>query len=134
MYKTILVPIDLSHAEVGQKTLQIARQIGGSEARIFLLHVLPELPSLIASQIPKEMLDRTMRKAEAELKDLGADAGAQTKVSHGHTSTVILEHAEAVGADLIIIASHRPGLQDYFLGSTAERVVRHAQCAVLIHR
>jgi nucleotide-binding universal stress UspA family protein len=42
--------------------------------------------------------------------------------------------AEEKGADLIIIASHRPGLKDYFLGSTAAKVVRHAKCSVLVIR
>lgn len=134
MYKTILVPIDLAHAEVGQTTLRIARQIGGAEARIFLLHVMPEIPAFVASEMPSEVLSRTLKKAEAELEKLGEDAGAQAKVTHGHPPTAILEHAEDIGADLIIIASHRPGLQDYFLGSTAARVVRHAPCAVLVHR
>ena len=40
----------------------------------------------------------------------------------------------AQGVDLIIVASHRPGLQDYFLGSTAAKVVRHAKCSVLVIR
>jgi len=42
--------------------------------------------------------------------------------------------AQEKGVDLIIIASHRPGLQDYFLGSTAAKVVRHAKCSVLVIR
>jgi universal stress protein F len=33
-----------------------------------------------------------------------------------------------------VIASHRPGIQDYFLGSTASRVVRHANCTVHVMR
>jgi len=36
--------------------------------------------------------------------------------------------------DLIIVGSHKPGLQDYLLGSTAARVVRHAMCSVLVGR
>ncbi|WP_371932559.1 universal stress protein [Pararhizobium sp. IMCC21322] len=46
----------------------------------------------------------------------------------------MVEYAESNGVDCIIIASHRPGLQDYFLGSTAARVVRHAHCAVHVIR
>ena len=42
--------------------------------------------------------------------------------------------AKEKNADMIIIASHRPGLQDYFLGSTAAKVVRHATCSVLVVR
>ena len=36
--------------------------------------------------------------------------------------------------DCVVIASHRPGLQDYLLGSTAARVVRHAACSVHVLR
>ena len=49
-------------------------------------------------------------------------------VDQGHVA------AEDDKVDLIIIASHKPGLQDYFLGSTAARVVRHASCSVLVVR
>ena len=52
----------------------------------------------------------------------------------GHAYNTILDEAEKSGADLIIIASHRPGLQDYLLGSTAAKVVRHANCSVLVVR
>ena len=37
-------------------------------------------------------------------------------------------------ADLIVINSHKPGVEDYFLGSTASRVVRRAPCSVLVLR
>ena len=33
-----------------------------------------------------------------------------------------------------MIASHKPGFSDYFIGSTAARIVRHAQCSVLVTR
>jgi len=55
-------------------------------------------------------------------------------IRSGHASNTILAVAKERGADLIIIASHRPGLQDYFLGSTASKVVRHANCSVLVVR
>lgn len=37
-------------------------------------------------------------------------------------------------ADLIIIASHTPDFSNYFIGATADRVVRHAKCSVLVDR
>ncbi len=52
----------------------------------------------------------------------------------GHSGTTILEWAEANGVDCIVVASHRPGLTDYLLGSTAGRVVRHAACSVHVVR
>jgi universal stress protein F len=52
----------------------------------------------------------------------------------GHSGRTILDWAEANAVDCIVIASHRPGLQDYLLGSTAGRVVRHARCSVHVVR
>jgi nucleotide-binding universal stress UspA family protein len=47
-------------------------------------------------------------------------------------STKILDASNRFGADLILMASHRPELKDYLLGPNASRVVRHAQCSVLV--
>jgi nucleotide-binding universal stress UspA family protein len=55
-------------------------------------------------------------------------------VIEGHSGRSILDHAAENDVDCIIIASHRPGMQDYFLGSTAAQVVRHATCAVHVVR
>lgn len=60
--------------------------------------------------------------------------GINIVVMSGKPGVAIAELAEQIGADLIIIGSHRPGVQDYFLGSTASRVVRRAPCAVLVTR
>lgn len=134
MYKNILVPVDLSHPEPAEKTLKIARAIGGADGRITLLHVLPEIPAFVAGEMPEGVLNRNLERAHKELEAFGKGAGAKAEVRHGHAPTAILEFAGESGADLIVVASHRPGLQDYFLGSTAARVVRHAQCAVLVDR
>ena len=61
-------------------------------------------------------------------------AVTQAKVMHGKPSTAILEAAKSLGADCIVIVSHKPGIEDYFIGSTAARVVRHAACSVHVYR
>ena len=134
MYKTILVPIDLSHPEQGSKTLGIARLIGGDSSRIVALYVAADIPGFVAVELPKGWLEKSLAKSRAELEVLADKAAAETRIQTGHPPTKILECAEEIDADLIIVASHRPTLQDYFLGSTAARVVRHAQCAVLVDR
>lgn len=134
MYKTILVPVDLGQPEPARRTVQIAREIGGAGARVILLYVLPDIPAFVASELPEGTLEKNLAGARARLKAIAAEVGAEAEVRHGHPPTAILAFAEEAGADLIVIASHRPGLQDYFLGSTAARVVRHAQCAVLVER
>ena len=53
---------------------------------------------------------------------------------NGHSGRTITDHARKIGADCIIVGSHKPGLSDFLLGSTAARVVRHAPCAVHVLR
>ena len=67
---------------------------------------------------------------------LASDSGddLEVEIRHGHAYNTILEVAEKENADLIILASHKPGLIDYFIGSNAAKVVRHAKCSVLVVR
>jgi nucleotide-binding universal stress UspA family protein len=134
MYKTILVPIDLSHPELGRTTLGIAREIGGKQSRIVGLYIAADIPPYVAAELPEGLLQKNLVAARAELGALADEVGADAEILSGHPPMKILEYATKIGADLIVIASHRPGLQDYFLGSTAARVVRHAECAVLVDR
>ena len=134
MYKTILVPVDVSHLEQGSKALGIARQIGSGQSRIVALHVAAEIPTFIAGQLPSGVIQKNLADARAELSARADEAGAESEVRSGQSATAILEYAKEIGAELIIIGSHRPGLEDYFLGSTAAKVVRHAECPVLVDR
>jgi nucleotide-binding universal stress UspA family protein len=134
MYKTILVPVDLSHPEQGSKALGIARQIVSGQSRIVALYVAADIPTFIAGQLPEGVIQKNLATARAELSARADEAGAESEVRSGQPATVILEYAKEIAADLIIVASHRPGLEDYFLGSTAARVVRHAECPVLVDR
>lgn len=55
------------------------------------------------------------------------------EVTIGKASTKIVAAAEASHADLLVIGTHGyTGLKHFFLGSTAENVVRHAPCSVLV--
>jgi nucleotide-binding universal stress UspA family protein len=134
MYKTILVPVDLGHPEQGSKTLGIARQIGGEESRVVALYVAADVPGFVAAELPSGLIKKNLAKSRAQLDAIAEKTAAETEIRSGHPSTKILECAEEIGAELIVMASHRPGLQDYFLGSTAARVVRHAPCAVFVDR
>lgn len=136
MYSTVIVPIDLSQEEKGRAIVERAVKLGGSGARIVLVNVLEELPGYIAVELPAGLIEQSREEALAKLKAIAADAGiaAETVVRVGHPANQILDIAEEKKADLVIIASHRPGLQDYFIGSTAGRVVRHATCSVLVVR
>ena len=136
MFRTILVPIALDNKETGQKALEIAKGLREDGGAITLMHVLEEIPGWVMSQLPQGITEETRDEAVATLHQLaeGAGPGIEVTVVYGHAGRTIVDRAESLDADCIVISSHRPGLQDYFLGSTAATVSRHAQCSVLILR
>lgn len=136
MYKNIIVAVDLGHGEAGKALVEKAAQLVDEGGTIRMLHVLEDVPSYIAAELPRDLNDRRQAEAKVELGVIAGATGAtvETEIRTGAAASQILQCAEDTGADLVMIASHRPGLSDYFIGSTAARVVRHAQCSVLISR
>lgn len=136
MYKTILVPIDLAQPEKGKPMIKIARLTGEKDARIMLVNVIENVPKFVAAQLPDGTLENAREHAGKELKAIAAAAGIKPdyEVRSGRAHNVVLDVAQEHEVDLIIVGSHKPGLQDYLLGSTAARIVRHAKCTVLVGR
>jgi nucleotide-binding universal stress UspA family protein len=136
MFKTILVPIDMAHVVEGKANIDIAAQYANSGAKVILLNVIEDIPGWAAAELPADLLDNSREQIKTELKAIANASGMKmdVEVRTGHSYKTILDVAREKQADLIIIASHRPGLQDYFLGSTAAKVVRHATCSVLVMR
>jgi nucleotide-binding universal stress UspA family protein len=131
-----MVPVDLSHAEKGKAMIEVAKKLCEEGTRIMLINVVQNIPTFIAAEIPGDIIKKAKEDAHSDLEDLAKAVGvkADVEVLSGPPAATILASAEEKGADLIIIASHHPGLQDYLLGSTASRVVRHAKCSVLVLR
>ena len=136
MYDTILVPIDLSHKHNGVKVTKIAKKLINNGGEIILINVLEDVPTYIEAELPQDLRENTKKEALLQLTRIAKEngIGSNVQIRLGHAASSILEAAESYNVDLIIVASHRPGLLDYFLGSTAARVVRHAQCPVLVDR
>ncbi len=136
MYKKILVPVDMAHLAESDAIIDIAKQHTAEDSRIVLLHVIENIPNYAAIELPADFREKAIADVEKELQALAKRSGidAEIDVRYGHSYNTILDVAESIGADLIIISSHRPGLKDYFIGSTASRVVRHAPCSVLVVR
>ena len=135
MYTNILVPIDLSDVERGKASLALAKHVGAEGCKIKLLNVVEEIPAYAAAELPTGILDKTAKDAQAALtKIAGQDSNCSVEIRSGRAHPVILAASEEMGADLVIVGSHKPGLQDYLLGSTAARVVRHSKCSVLVTR
>lgn len=135
----ILVSTDFSRhaAQALHYAVPLARQVGG---RITLLHVLdwPVVPATLSVAVRNE--DQLTRAANRKLAELAATAVPadlldKTVVRLGTSYREIVQAARGLKMDLIVMATQgRAGLKRALLGSTAERVVRHAACPVLTVR
>lgn len=135
MYKKILVPIALDHGPNTKIALQIAHALKAEGGEIIGLTVMETVPSYVSQYLPEGQSEVSRRAVTQELSDeLGTFKDVKPVVVGGHAARTINEYAEENGVDCIVIASHRPGLGDYLIGSTAARVVRHAPCAVHVVR
>ena len=135
MYKNILVPILLDKDHDTAASYEVAQAIAEDGAKFHVIHVMETIPTYATTQIPQEILNHTREEAMMEMKaSAQALPDAETHLVHGHAGRAILDYADKHGCDCIVIASHRPGMEDFFLGSTAARVVRHAKCAVHVIR
>lgn len=137
--KTILVPIDIAEEAAGTAALKLGRDLAKMRGgKLVLLNVLEQVPGYVVAQLPEGFHESALPAAASRLKEIAREQElgetAEIVVREGHPPTEILELASEIGADMIVIASHSPGLVDYFLGSVAARVVRHADCSVLVAR
>ena len=136
MFKTILVPIDIAHTNSSQSILEIAAKNASEDANIILLNIVEEIPKWAAVELPASIQEKSVKESQEALDAIAAASASKPEVvvRIGHPYQTILDEAEKRGVELIVIASHKPGLQDYLLGSTAAKVVRHAKCSVLVVR
>lgn len=131
---TILLPTDFSEPSAGacQLSTELARDYN---SRLVLLHVsatpiigygegvVPPNPDVLA-EIAAEQLDR-LPAADPKVR-------TERRVVEGDPTSVILNVANEVHADLIVMGTHgRTGISRLFAGSVAEQVVRKADCPVL---
>ncbi|MEM7074591.1 MAG: universal stress protein [Pseudomonadota bacterium] len=134
MYKKILVPVALDHG-LSPKTLTIARTLGGVDGHIVALHVHEEPEHSVRAYVDETLMKKSFERANETLHEkIDGHDGVQAEIVQGHTYRSIIDYAQTHGIDCIVMGSHKPGIGDYLLGSTAARVVRHAPCAVHVYR
>ena len=134
----ILVPTDLSSASAD--AVRVARQIATSDENVIVLYVGLD-HDLIApgniwgmDGIPQDDAGDRPRRLKEWVADNGLGAVRQ-EVRCGDPGMEICALAKGQSCPLIIVPSHgRKGLTRILLGSVAERVIRHAECSVLVVR
>lgn len=142
MYRNILIPTDGSEitTKAVSAAIELARTLG---ARLSTISVKEPFPYSAISEMqpvpPQEFFDAQERIAASRVKSVvsaanaaGLDCSAFT-VEALHPWEAIIDHANAQGCDLIVMASHgRRGVAAFLLGSETQRVLIHSKVPVLV--
>lgn len=136
MYKTIIVPVDVGALDKGERILTKASTLLDDGGEIILVNVVEEVPGYLAIDLPTDLIEKAGKEAMDRLTALKQKTGiaARTYIRRGPAAREIIALANENNADLIIVASHKPDLSNYLIGATADRVVRHSKCSVLVDR
>lgn len=141
MYDHILLPVDLGNESSWNKALPTAVEYCSAfGATLHVMTVVPEFGSpMVAQFFPVDHEKKIVEAANELLHKFVADRVPDTVevhhvVAEGTIYKSIIDTAEKIDADLIVMGSHRPELEDYLLGPNAARVVRHSRKSVLVVR
>lgn len=151
MYNTILLAAALQHWDRYSTHALAAREAAAALAKGTTqhLHVLSVygynftspsngLPAEMVAQLHEEELRRTNSLMEQKIDDYIAPLKAaglevMTILREGNPRSVILQTADEIKADLLVIGSHsKRNLFDIILGGTARHLSQHASCTVVL--
>lgn len=144
-YQRILTAVDFS--EAAEEALRRARELAeATGASLYLLHVVEEPPALFYADVLADptinplgetpIIEMMVENAQKRLTTLGQRYGVDPDrclVVTGAPRSEILDQAEKIGADLIVVGRHGHGFFERLLiGSVSSYVVNHADRDVLV--
>lgn len=139
MYKDILFPIDIAERSSWKYSLPVVLEyIKAFNANLHVMTVVSDY-GLVSKYLPSGAVEKILNEANNDLHEFVKEhipegIKVQHIVSQGAVYESIIETANAIGVDLIVMSAHRPELKDYLLGPNAAKVVRHSSVSVLVIR
>lgn len=140
IFKKVMAAVDLGDPESAASVIEASLELIDKGDTLHVACVVPDYGmSVVGSFFPEGHEKEAIAKAQEALHELTAKyvpkgIPVQHMIAHGNIYEEIIEAADQVSADVIVIGSHRPKLKDYLLGPNAARVVRHAVQSVLVVR
>lgn len=135
MYSNILVGLSLEHG-ISDQVLSAARELISEGGTITAAHVHEPPNKQILYYLDDGVAEKSLKKAQGNLAERLKEETDISPVLLESPSAgrAITDYANKHAIDCIVLASHKPGMQEFFLGSTAAYVVRHARCSVHVLR
>jgi len=137
MFRKIMVPVDLAHeARMADALAEAAILAEAHDAEIVHVGVTAIEPGPLAHN-PAEYAARLTAFSEAQAERTGRPCSTHVVVSHDPAvdlSEKLLAAIEETGADLVVMATHRPGLIEHVFASHGGHVAAHAPVSVMLVR
>lgn len=137
MYKLIMVPVDLEHEANLGRALSCAADLARiHNSKVCYVGATTPAPSKLG-HTPAEYEEKLAGFAERQAKQYGHSASHKVMIAHDPTTDiddVLLTAVEETGADLVVMATHKPGIGDYFWPSNGGRVAAHSDASVFLVR
>jgi len=142
-FRKVLCPVDFSDSSRAalETAVQLTRDLG---AQLVIAHVWEVPLRAVYAELLREAepLAPIVAREEEQLAQLAREAAqlgakaVETKMLFGVAWDAIAQETRSgAGYDLVVVGTHgRTGIKDALIGSTAERVARHAGCPVLLVR
>ncbi len=137
MFKQIMAPVDLAHKATLAKALKatgdIAKHYG---VPVTYVGVTASTPGALGHN-PEEYSEKLSAFAAEQAAEYGITAESKTVISHDPTTDVddaLLKAVSDIGADLVVMASHIPGLTDYIWPSNGSKIAAHSRASVFVVR
>ncbi len=137
MFNRIMIPVDLAHADTLQRAIGtagvLAKHYGAS---IAFVGATSSQPSAVAKS-PEEYAEKLSTFATTMGNELGVPVESETLHLHDLSidlNRALTRHADKIGADLIVMATHIPGVAEYVFGSHGGEIAQHAKMSVMLIR
>lgn len=141
MFKNILVPLHLEYKKNHEKLLKGAVKVLDKEdGKITLLFVNEtSVHGAISSVIDDDDKKHYDNDAVRKLREIAnkyslPEEKLSYSIRNGSVHQEILEESNSINSDAIVMMATKPGLKSYFISTTSERVIRHADCSVFVIR
>ena len=137
MFNKIMVPIDLAHADRQMAALEVAADLAEHYgAELVYTAVTAPTPGPMGHN-PEEFAANLGEFAQGQAAVHDIETSSHAVVSHDPAVEIddaLLEAREEIGADLVVMASHVPGVADFLLPSHGGRMASHAGVSVMVVR
>jgi nucleotide-binding universal stress UspA family protein len=132
--RTILYPADFS--DQSQTAFDVACALAQANgARLVVLHVNDSAIALSTDEAEVRQLKQNLNERLRSFRPADTSIAVDHRLVEGNPPLVILDVAEELSADLIVMGTHgHTGLVRALMGSVAEEVVRRANCPVVTVR